>query len=83
MIVEFPDPGCVASPFKRDRMRHARHQVFKNCGSISSSSFTRSKGNVVVTGVGFWDEKHGQTGVAPNGIELYPVLNFKGRCSRR
>lgn len=29
---------------------------------------------VVVTGVGFFDFIHGQTGVAPNGIELHPVL---------
>jgi len=35
-----------------------------------------------VTGVGFWDEIHGQTGVAPNGIELHPVLRFKGACRR-
>ena len=32
-------------------------------------------------GVGFWDEIHGQTGVAPNGIELHPVLRFTGTCS--
>jgi hypothetical protein len=30
--------------------------------------------------VGFWDEIHGQTGVAPNGIELHPVLRFEGAC---
>ncbi len=83
MIVEFPDPRCVASSFKRDRIRHARHQLFSNCGPISSSSFTPLRGTVGVTGVGFWDEKHGQTGIAPNGIELHPVLNFKGRCARR
>jgi hypothetical protein len=27
-------------------------------------------------GVTFWDFKHGQTGVAPNAIELRPVLGF-------
>ena len=27
-----------------------------------------------VTGVAFFDFKHGQTGVAPNAIELHPVL---------
>jgi len=30
---------------------------------------------------GFWDEIHGQSGVAPNGIELHPVLGFDGTCS--
>jgi hypothetical protein len=25
---------------------------------------------------GFWDFKHGSTGVAPNAIELHPILRF-------
>lgn len=29
-----------------------------------------------VTGVAFFDYQHGQTGVAPNAIELHPVLEF-------
>jgi hypothetical protein len=29
-----------------------------------------------VTGVAFFDFQHGQTGVAPNGIELHPILGF-------
>jgi hypothetical protein len=37
---------------------------------------------VTITGVGFWDAKHGQTGVAPNGIELHPVLGFAGDCHK-
>jgi hypothetical protein len=31
---------------------------------------------VQVTGIGFFDFIHGQTGVAPNGIELHPVLDI-------
>jgi hypothetical protein len=31
---------------------------------------------VQITGVGFFDFIHGQTGVAPNGIELHPVLSI-------
>src|SRR5437899_10781720 len=45
------------------------------------SSFTTLRGNVRIKGVGFWDEIHGQSGVAPNGIELHPVLSFDGTCS--
>jgi hypothetical protein len=30
-----------------------------------------------VVGVAFFDTKHGQTGVAPNGIELHPILSFR------
>jgi hypothetical protein len=29
-----------------------------------------------IRGIGFFDFLHGQTGVAPNGIELHPVLRF-------
>jgi hypothetical protein len=29
-----------------------------------------------ITGVAFFDFKHGQTGVAPNAIELHPILGF-------
>jgi hypothetical protein len=65
------------------RGRTEVHQLFRNCGTVSSSSFAQLQGKVALTGVGFWDEKHGQTGIAPNGIELHPVLNFKGQCSKR
>jgi hypothetical protein len=74
MIVEFPHPSCVDKPFKRRAMRRARSSMLNNCGSLSTSSFTKLKGKVTIVGVGFWDEIHGQTGVAPNGIELHPVL---------
>jgi hypothetical protein len=30
-----------------------------------------------VNGVAFFDFKHGQTGVAPNAIELHPILKFR------
>ena len=83
MIVEFPDPRCVDSAFHRRQIRHARDQMLNNCGPISSSSFTDLKGRVSIRGVGFWDEIHGQTGVAPNGIELHPVLSIRGTCSHR
>ncbi len=41
-------------------------------------------GKALVTGVAFWDFRHGQTGVAPNAIELHPVLAFHpiGMCRR-
>jgi hypothetical protein len=30
-----------------------------------------------LTGVRFFDFKHGQTGVADNAVELHPVFGFK------
>ena len=34
-------------------------------------------GTTTITGLAFFDVIHGQRGVAPNGIELHPVLSFK------
>src|SRR6266487_1377433 len=51
MIVEFPKPTCVASSFKRARMAAARTSMLTACGSLSTSSFTKLKGNVTIKGV--------------------------------
>jgi hypothetical protein len=82
MIVEFPRKACIASPFKRTKIANARQLFSNNCGAVSSSSWLKLVGSVTITGVGFWDEKHGQTGIAPNGIELHLVLNFQGDCHK-
>lgn len=66
MIAEAPSPSCDsrATPYRRKQMRVARNQV-RLCAKAR------------VTGVGFFDFRHGQTGVAPNAIELHPVLAFR------
>ena len=78
MIVEFPDPTCngASSSPKRAKMASARSGVIAACGQPSSSHFTNLSGKANITGVGFFDIPHGQTGVAPNAIELHPVLKF-------
>ncbi len=73
MIVESTHPDCaLKSRFKTeiDQARAALDQAFK--GPITKPIKTRKL--VTVTGVGFFDHIHGQTGVAPNGIELHPIL---------
>jgi hypothetical protein len=40
-------------------------------------SAVRLCSNAAITGVAFFDFKHGQTGVAPNAIELHPILGFR------
>jgi hypothetical protein len=66
MIAESASPACTtgAMPARRTQMAHARMEV-----SLCSRA--------IVTGVAFFDFKHGQTGVAPNAIELHPVLAFR------
>jgi hypothetical protein len=65
MIAEAPSGLCTsgATAARRNQMLAARKAV-------------RECANARVVGVGFFDYRHGQTGVAPNGIELHPVLGF-------
>lgn len=76
MIAEIPDPSCV-----RDRgplaagIKNARQQF--DAEYSVTGSFKKTNRQVKVTGVGFYDHKHGQRGVAPNGIELHPVLSIE------
>jgi hypothetical protein len=62
-------------------MRNARSALVRSCGAPNRSHFTDLTGQATITGVGFFDVLHGQTGVAPNGIELHPLLGFtKATC---
>jgi hypothetical protein len=78
MIVEFPDVACdgAAQSSYKPEMAAARQQFVDLFGQPSASQFTTIGGTVVITGVGFFDFLHGQTGVAPNGIELHPALSI-------
>jgi hypothetical protein len=82
--VEFPDTTCngASSSPKKAKMRSARSALIAACGQPSSSRFTDLSGRATVTGVGFFDIPHGQTGIAPNAIDLQPVLKFSpSSCS--
>lgn len=75
MIIELPASNCVGagSPFGTGIAR-ARSQF--DAKFTATTSFKTTSTPVTVTGIGFWDYIHGQTGVAPNGIEIHPVLNI-------
>ena len=76
MISEVPDPNCVgsSSPLLAS-IQHARAEV--DAVYTPTGSFQTANVAVTVTGVGFFDFLHGQTGVAPNGIELHAVLDVQ------
>lgn len=82
MIVEFPDKRCLEPPFgstradARDMMNAARRKLRRRCGAWPSDHFKKLRGTATIDGVAFFDRLHGQSGVAPNGIELHPVLAF-------
>jgi hypothetical protein len=75
MITEIPSPSCVGSgsPFLAD-ITNARAAF--DAKFTATTSFQTANIPVQVTGVGMFDFLHGQTGVAPNGIELHPILNI-------
>ena len=81
MIAELPNASCTAgaTPRSRAMMRQARSAFVAACGA-PTTSFKRLSGTATISGVGFFDRVHGQTGVAPNGIELHPVVAFSGTC---
>lgn len=85
MIVEFPHEDCTlgASTAARAAMKEARKDLTSACGGEPGTRFVSLKGKATIRGVGFFDLVHGQGGVAPNGIELHPVLSVTGAsCSR-
>ena len=76
MIAEIPAPACVGdgSPFAA-AITHARKQFD---AVFAPGDFWQPAGvPVIVTGVGFFDALHGQTGVARNGVELHPVTDIQ------
>ena len=76
MIAEIPSSNCVGpgSPFAAG-IANARAQF--NAVFTPSTSFQTANVPVQITGVGFFDHLEGQQGVAPNGIELHPIIDIK------
>jgi hypothetical protein len=73
MIVEIPSPACM----KDSRILPLRESLETKYGMAGKGCRLVPGGVVVtVTGVGFFDFKHGQTGVADNGFELHPVTGI-------
>jgi hypothetical protein len=79
MIAEAADPAFVApmSPWLA-QIKVARLMVESIAGIPSGATDATKTPNVrvIVVGVGFFDKLHGQIGVAPNGIELHPILSM-------
>src|SRR5215472_19098267 len=75
MITEIPSPTCVGagSPFF-SAIQNSRSKF--DAQFTATTSFQTANIPVQIVGVGMFDFLHGQTGVAPNGIELHPVLDI-------
>jgi len=77
MIAEVPDPGCAGACASGFAAVYAR--VRQKLMDYLDSARSVPRPLVRITGVGFFDYIHGQRGVAPNGIELHPVLDVEFR----
>ena len=83
MIAEIPDPACPGASSSRlgpTMLRAVRQNFIGLFGQPPTREGFRlvpGRPVILVTGVGFFDKLHGQRGVAPNGIELHPVLDVR------
>jgi hypothetical protein len=79
MIVEIPSPNCVDACRSGHSTEFAVARSAMNQRFGAATSIFRQLPSVLVsiTGIGFFDYVHGQTGVASNGIELHPVLRIQ------
>lgn len=92
IIAEIPNPDDItALSYFAQQIANARTAFdnhFQITESISSPApaaapgpgvapqFQQTAVPVTVTGLGYFDFNHGQLGVAPNAIELHPVINI-------
>lgn len=78
MIAEMPDPKCA--PRMAAKLKSERDALLA-MGHGSGSKLYRFPKPIPVelVGVLFFDKIHGQSGVAPNGVELHPLLSFVTR----
>ena len=80
MNARIPDPDRLTSgSFFAEQIAAARQAFESQIPEIQTpTAFTRIQVPVPVTlqGLGFFESLHGQLGVAPNGIALYPVISI-------
>jgi hypothetical protein len=92
MIAEIPNPGDITAPsYFAAQITNARtafdthFQITENtiaanvpaaASAAWAAQFQQIAVPVTLTGLGFFDFNHGQLGVAPNAIELHPVINI-------
>lgn len=75
MIAEAADPGCARGSPYVDRMAEARRAAVALIGLPGPRLRpVEPPKRARLVGVPFWDKRHGQSGMAPNGIELHPLL---------
>lgn len=83
-VAEIVDPNCVpgrnGTPGTQSRFQGelaSVHTAFLQQFPNRAGGWNDGAGiPVTITGVGFFDRPHGQTGRSPNGIEIHPILSI-------
>ena len=77
MIAEIPDPDCPAA--KKSRVSGKFVSARKSFEKYKLKGGKVQSGTYIVTGIAFTDLVHGrpQHGVAPNNMELHPIIDFQ------
>lgn len=76
LIGEVPDPYCSAAASSSFVNNYIAVRNFVNSTIASGNVYNVTLPKVVVYGVAFVDLPHGQTGAAPNNLELHPILGI-------
>ena len=76
LIGEIPDPTCSAAASSSHVNQYIAARNFVNAHIASGNVFNVNIPSVVVYGVAFIDPPHGQTGAAPNNLEIHPILDI-------
>ena len=74
LIAEIPHATCAAASPWLCFMSRARSEIDARYQVSTSPQYPAA--TVTVRGLGFFDIPHGQSGLAPNAIELHPVLQL-------
>jgi hypothetical protein len=77
MIAEIPASSCLRQTPEPLRSLITQARADFDSRFNATGQFKKTNTRVRVTGVGFFDKLHGQRGLAPNGIEIHPVIKIE------
>jgi hypothetical protein len=80
MVIEIANPECetVKTSGKYAQMKAVHDWFLDNIGIPHNTFYYLPEPKeITVTGIGYWDFLHHQTGMAANGREIHPVLSMQ------
>jgi hypothetical protein len=77
MIGEIPNLSCDSIAVKTNKNNKNFVATEQEFLKYALKKHMVKDGVYRVKGIGFFDKKHGQTGLAPNGIEIHPILKIR------